>query len=164
MKVYITIGLPGSGKSTWAKYKAQEDSTIKIISKDKLREMVAGCYRFDKFYEDLIEELFRSCLKILLCRGFDVVVDECHPTKEERHQLCIFIKTIVPDSEIIYVYSPMSPVDALAFRLREPKFEDKDEFVWGFVVDRIAKSFEEPILLEESNFVQSIITLKERHA
>jgi predicted kinase len=41
LTVYFTIGLPASGKSTWAKNKVdQSPNSIKRVNKDELRAML----------------------------------------------------------------------------------------------------------------------------
>ena len=155
-KVYITVGLPGSGKSTWAEYKAKEDSNVKIVSKDKLREMVAGFYRFDKVHEDVINDLSFECLRILLEHGFGVIVDECHITKKDRLAVCSFLKKNFRSVGVIFVYFPMDPRKALLQRLREPK--GQASYVWQFVINHMALAFELPVK-GENKFVTDVLVV-----
>ena len=50
IKIILTVGIPASGKSTWAKQKAKENKTI-IINQDAIRSMFKADYFFDKEYE-----------------------------------------------------------------------------------------------------------------
>jgi predicted kinase len=55
--LYILIGLPGSGKTTWAKNKAKDDLRTVIISRDGFRSMIKGEgeYIFDNIYITLLK-------------------------------------------------------------------------------------------------------------
>ena len=63
-KIYLTIGLPGSGKSTWTINKAQNEENTIIVNKDCFRYMFKGKYVYDKKYEKLLEEQTSSVTKI----------------------------------------------------------------------------------------------------
>ena len=75
-KVYITYGLPASGKTTWAKKKLEENpNKINRINKDDLRNML-DCGKWSDNNEKFILKARDSLLVLALTEGFDVIVDD----------------------------------------------------------------------------------------
>lgn len=92
-KLILTVGLPRSGKSTWAK---QQD--LPIVSRDAIRLALHG-QRFLSEAEDMVRVITTYMVKSLFLAGCKtVIVDECHVTKELRN------RWISPDWEINYKY------------------------------------------------------------
>jgi predicted kinase len=85
-KVYLTLGLPASGKSTWAKQKLDESpNSIKRINKDDLRAMLDNAQWFadaEKFVLKVRDTLILMALE----DGKHVIVDDTnlHPKHEKR--------------------------------------------------------------------------------
>lgn len=84
-KVIITIGLPGSGKSSWAKKYCQENPTFVRVCRDDLRHM-RGRYWFPK-QEELITSFEINCIKKVLEYGYNVVVDATNLKEEFRNNI-----------------------------------------------------------------------------
>ena len=80
----MTIGMIGSGKSTWAKQFARDNPNTKIVSGDDLREMLAGYYLYDIGFEPLLDYIIFKLVKELLLAGYDVILDECNLVQEKR--------------------------------------------------------------------------------
>lgn len=81
MKLIMTKGLPGSGKSTWAK----EQKGFKRINKDDLRQMFdAG--KWSGKNEQIILKVRDLLVMTLIGNGYNVIVDDTnlHPKHEER--------------------------------------------------------------------------------
>ena len=75
-KLYLPIGIFGSGKSTWAR---AQDPDIKIVDGDNIRWMLnAGEYIYNKPVEDSVHKILYSATQILLADGYDVILDECY--------------------------------------------------------------------------------------
>ena len=73
MKLIYTVGLPASGKSTWArKYVIQNQDTVRV-SRDDLRNM-RGCYWLPQ-QEDMITQWENACIGEALGHGYNVIVD-----------------------------------------------------------------------------------------
>lgn len=74
MKVIFTKGLPGAGKSFWAKeFVTKNQSQWILVNRDSLRHM-RGTYWVPK-QEELITQWERATALIALQNGFNVVVD-----------------------------------------------------------------------------------------
>lgn len=85
-KVYLTIGLPASGKSTWAKQKLDESpATTKRINKDELRAMLDNSY-WSSGNEKFVLNVRDALILMALENGKHVIVDDTnlHPKHETR--------------------------------------------------------------------------------
>lgn len=72
-KVIFTRGLPGSGKSTWAKEFVKKNPDTIRVCRDDLRRM-RGTYWLPK-QEDLITEMELACIEAAIYEGKNVIVD-----------------------------------------------------------------------------------------
>jgi predicted kinase len=74
--VEILVGLPASGKSTYALEKVKNShGSIKRINKDNLRSMIDNNV-FSKKNEKNIEESRDNLIKLFLSRGYSVIIDD----------------------------------------------------------------------------------------
>lgn len=85
-KVIICKGLPGSGKSTWAKEQVQNSHCkIKRVSKDDLRAMFDNS-KWSRNNEKFILDMRDQCIKNILMDGEHVIVDDTNlAPKHEAH-------------------------------------------------------------------------------
>lgn len=75
----ITRGLPGSGKSTWARAWVQDGPHRARVNRDDLRLNLFGVARgLDFAAEQAVTAAQRSAVESLLRTGWDVVVDDTH--------------------------------------------------------------------------------------
>jgi len=84
--VYFTIGLPASGKSTWAKNKVDKSpNSIKRVNKDELCAMLDNSY-FSKGNEKFVLNIQDAIIKESLENGKHVIVDNTNlaPKHEAR--------------------------------------------------------------------------------
>lgn len=72
LKLIATVGLPGSGKSTWARRQPAWR-----VNRDDLRAMMRRQWvHGDRDDEDALTEIQHDAIRVLLRRGRDVVVDD----------------------------------------------------------------------------------------
>ena len=72
----LTLGIPASGKTTWAKQHVTDASTkTKRVNRDDLR-MMLDVEQFNPKNEDFITKVQHKIIDISLRSGFDVVVDD----------------------------------------------------------------------------------------
>jgi predicted kinase len=97
---YILIGLPGSGKSTWAINHVNSETRVKtepnlngcvIISRDTIRHMLNGNYAYIEDQQELITEIAASAASAALKEGKDIMVDQLNINKEDRKEVTDFI-------------------------------------------------------------------------
>jgi len=106
MKIIFTHGLPGSGKSTWAKKYCEFNSSWVRVNRDDLRRM-RGRYWIPK-QEGLITSMERACIQSALVNKFNVIVDATNLNKKYLNILQCEIKGYCDN-----------------LRLPEPEFETK---------------------------------------
>ena len=156
-KIYLPIGLPGSGKSFWAIEKAKNDINIIIISKDNIREMLKGKYIFDDRLEPLVTKITVSAFIEAIYNKNDIILDETNLTKKVRNFWINEAKNINEDCEIIYVIFPERN-DLLERRMRKDRGYSKEK--WKEVISELKEIFQ-PI--DEEDKCDKIIYIKENN-
>lgn len=74
MKLIITLGIPGSGKSTWAKQEAMNNpKTIIRVCRDDIRNMLGTYWVPDR--ENVVTMIENSCVDVGLHKGYTVIID-----------------------------------------------------------------------------------------
>lgn len=81
-KIYITKGLPASGKSTWSRNMVENSSDTVRLNKDDLRKMLGGTFTNGK--ENAVLEIRDFAIGTLLSKNYNVIVDDTnlHPKHE----------------------------------------------------------------------------------
>lgn len=84
----ITRGLPGSGKSTWARMQQTADPNLWRVNRDALRAMALLHWAHgNQAYEDMLTRVQRAAIRALLANGVDVVVDDINLQHEHVNTL-----------------------------------------------------------------------------
>ena len=110
-KLILTVGIPGSGKSTWSQQYIRENLNTVRVNSDRLREMLFAYnpYRMKEYWSDsnlqdresIVRKLVRDMASNLLSKGHDVIIDAMHLDKNviikmkavaELNQASILIK------------------------------------------------------------------------
>lgn len=121
VSIDILVGVPGSGKSTWAKQRGKL-----ILNKDSIRSMFYGKYDFINADEKIINSILYHIVKELLRNKRDFIIDECNISKERRVELIRFIKNnAVGECQINAIFFKPNPevslVDNRNLIIVEPK-------------------------------------------
>lgn len=101
--LYMMIGLPGSGKSTFIKNKFREDELV--LSKDLIRLHVFNT-RYDKGLEPLVNKVFSNILDYTLFQKIDVVVDNTTIKLEDQQYIINKAKQYNYDVIVIHMDIP----------------------------------------------------------
>lgn len=86
-RLYLSVGLFGSGKSTWAKQMIKTNPNLKIVGGDEMRFMLnGGEYCYEPTLEIAVRDMLFDAAHALLRQGFDVILDEsyCSLSREMR--------------------------------------------------------------------------------
>lgn len=147
--VYLTIGVIGSGKSTWALQKVQEtDQKICIINKDLIREMIFGEYKYDPDKEDLVRKIAWASVQQAIEHGYDVIIDETNITRKKRHQWIDYLRLHFGNNiNIIFVLCSESKRN-LEFRKND--LRGIAEGTWKNLIEFMIKDFQ-PVASEGQN-------------
>lgn len=95
MKIIYTVGLPASGKSTWARTFTEKNPDWIRVSRDDLRNM-RGKYWIPK-QENLITKLETMCIIEALRDGKNVIVDATNLNKDRVKNQIEMLKQAFPD-------------------------------------------------------------------
>ena len=164
--VFMNVGLPGSGKSTWVRRQLERPGhSLVVVSKDALRQMIwAGKYVYQADREPMIQDMNLSMVMLALTNGHDVIVDECHIDEKHRMQLVGPLRDIFEhDIKIIYVMHTTDPEAdkdlCIARRLKETKGIENPER-WVGIIESFVETYQEPTEYEVE-FIDRIVLPKD---
>lgn len=85
IRIILTRGLQGSGKSFWAQEQQRKDPSLILVNKDELREMLFRS-KFSRPNEKIVLKARDSIVQAALCGGRSVIVHDTNfePKHEER--------------------------------------------------------------------------------
>lgn len=87
-RLVITVGLPGSGKTTLARaWVAASPATRKRVNRDDLTHMLIGGWCFDEEHQAALSALQVAAVRTLLHRGYAVVCDDTNLRPRYRQPL-----------------------------------------------------------------------------
>ena len=154
--LYMTIGMIGSGKSTWAKKFVKDHPNTKIVSGDDLREMFAGYYLYDEKFESTLANIIDSIAIELIYDGYDVILDECHLTQLNRYSI---IKTIKEETFDVRTTAVIFPLNRKAWHLtnRYKNLRGYTKELWSEVFDKHDLIFDKFDKTEETYFDKVIL-------
>jgi len=134
----LLIGLPGSGKSTFAREMAKKNKNTIIVNRDSLRTMLKGTYSYEKDLENLVREAAGAIVDKAVRLRFDVIVDETNLTKKKR----AWWHTLLPVRHEVTLGFSLFPQwkRNLEFRMKEPRGYDEED--WKDVIRGMKESFE----------------------
>lgn len=138
----IMCGLPGSGKSTWAKECVENKENTAIISKDAIRTMINQKYIFDEKKEPVVRDIAISAIKPIIDNGMNIIIDDVNPTTVHRGQyIGIAIKN---NYEPIIIYCDSR--NNLENRMLNDRGYSRNK--WKQIIDNISDIFEQPTAKE----------------
>ena len=151
MKLYIPVGIPGSGKSFWIRGKG-----VVIVSPDAWRIHVYGGYpsKLDKEREKEVWHLAYQQLSLTLDDYRSVGFDACNITAERRQEV---LRYAPPGCTTVAVYFP-TPVDVCIDRQngrRNPISID--------IIENMQARLEEPMEDEGFNLIMQINYEDQQH-
>ncbi|MBX4270070.1 AAA family ATPase [Clostridium estertheticum] len=82
-RLYILIGIPGSGKTYYANNHLNKMNTV-IVSTDEIRKELTGTYKFSSETNEEVFRIAKSAIKGALSNGFDVGFDATNTIREYR--------------------------------------------------------------------------------
>ena len=104
-KFIMLVGLPGSGKSTYAKKLSSVQKVTKYLSSDSIREELYG----DESIQGDPNKVFRVMherVKQYLSEGFDVIYDATNVTRKNRRGIVADVKKYCDSIEAHIVWAP----------------------------------------------------------
>lgn len=153
--LYILIGVPGCGKSTYAeelseKLVKKHDVVVSTISSDKIRKHLYG----DESCQDCPSKVFaiaHNVIKNQLSVGYDVIFDATNIHKHNREEL---IKEVL--------FEVNKPVRFVAIYFNTPieecikRQELRDRKVPKKVIEKMARQIDKPTFEEGFDIIKTI--------
>ena len=149
--LYILIGVPGSGKSTYAKELCEKSERgVALVSSDEIRKWLFGnesCQANPKLVFDTAHEAIKNQLSC----GYDVVFDATNIYKHNREKLIkkIMFKVTKPVRFVAIYFD--TPIETCIARqeLRERKVPTK-------VIEKMARQIDKPTFEEGFDIIGTI--------
>lgn len=128
--MYVMIGLPGCGKSTWA----NQWCGVKVVSSDAIREELFGDASIQGNPAKVFEEVYKR-LREAMTEGEDVIFDATNIDKKRKQaiQLCNEM-----NYSCVAIYFEVSPEICIK------RQESRDRKVPSEVIQRMAKKLVKP--------------------
>ena len=155
MNIYILCGIVGSGKSTWARKKAEETGAF-IINRDSLRTMFNGSYKFDKEQEDLIMDCTRAITYELVDYGKDIIIDECNLTVLRRALWIDLISANSLSEKLNFVIVWFTETEKNAELREKDSLRGYTKEYWEDVISDMKVDFQQPTLNEKINGIMEV--------
>lgn len=146
MKELIELrGLPGSGKSTWAKATMANDTDCIRINRDDIRLMMGG--KYSKTKEEVVRAIRDAGIRKGLNLSYKVIVDDTNLIPDTQITLAAIAKEYVAKHTIKTFYD--TPIEECI--LRDSKRERR---VGEEVIRRMAKLLPKPVVVTPMNFCE----------
>ncbi len=103
--LYILCGVPGCGKTTWAREFAYQrfEEDIRYVSRDEIRFSIIKDGEDYFSHEKEVYRKFAETITETLIDGFNVIADATHLNEFSRRKLTQSIDRRYTDYEIVYV-------------------------------------------------------------
>jgi len=136
--LYITVGLPGSGKSTYAK-NFIKDKDVEYLSSDELRAKF-GSGETDQTCTNQVFAHIKRTVDEFLKDGKNVLVDATSVNRKERSD---YIKTAKKyDAKVVDIVFKMDRQSLI--ERNKKRGEQGGRVVPTFVIDKMLAKYEEP--------------------
>lgn len=129
----MTVGIPASGKTTWARQKLREENRIKRVCKDDLRDMLDNG-EFSMKNERYIVDMRNEMVESALLRGYDVIVDDTNFSDDHWRDMCNTAKR-VGNVKVTEIYFDISLKEAK----RRNEKRDEEERVPEHIIENMFK-------------------------
>lgn len=152
-RVIILIGLPGSGKSTWAHSFIQKNASYVRINRDDFRFMLKNLPILEPKGEELINKLQNNAILSALGMKYNVIVDNTNLKAKYINQICEMVQY---RADVEFMYMDCS-VDKCIERdkLRERKVGDT-------IIKRMSNDLK--VLLDSFDFSQRPMKSRVEHS
>ena len=105
MRFIMLSGTSGSGKTYFSERLREQNSSIKVVSSDVVRNQLTGRTKYKTVLFKRYRSTFRACYRKIYCyliQGYDVVYDACNVTKAQR-QVALQVAKRINGVEIVGV-------------------------------------------------------------
>lgn len=137
-KLFVLVGLSGSGKSTFAQELAEKENAV-IVSSDAIREEVFNNYEDQKHNAEVFT-IFHKRIREALENKHNIIADATNITMKSRRAILINVKGL--DVEKICYVLPKAFEDCITDN------KDREHPVPDYVLDKQIRKFQVPFYNE----------------
>ena len=154
-KAYVMMGLPGSGKTTWAQEVSHRDGSV-IVGRDSIRHIIRNGYEYDSSKESqkYVWDISQFMIKEAIHRGFNVILDQLSLTRKQRIETVKLLRkysceNVFPDGhiDIILVYCSESEKNVERRMKSDMRWGSKEYY--EKLIEKMKFDMEEPDIDEE---------------
>jgi predicted kinase len=138
--IYLTVGLLGSGKSSWAREYVKTHPKVKIVSSDAIRQMLNGGYKYIPEMDVLISNMMVAMTSRLLNEGYEVIIDACNLTDTRRNK---WLTGIGATKKVAVVFPLKGKKWHIDNRMKSPHCEGENEEYWFNVYESQRKQYQQ---------------------
>jgi len=140
--VYLTVGFPGSGKSTWSKAKAKQDNVV-IINLDSIREMLKADYVSESKIESVVKKIAKDALHHCMDKGFNIIIDQTNLSAKTRAEWVGLVQAEDSSAKIVAVcFTEMDSKILLDRRMTNPRGYKRSK--WAMIISNM-KNYYTPV-------------------
>lgn len=157
-KIYVLVGPPGVGKSTWVEKEFQGECTI--IGSDAILEAIAA--EEGKTYNEVFEKYIKVADKMMWQEFDSVVSNNCYPIVIDRTNMSIKSRSKIFERLKNFHRGHGYTIEAVVFAIPEKKEWDRrlasrpGKTIPDFVIKNMVTSFQMPTVQEGFNTINPI--------
>lgn len=108
--IILTVGIPASGKSTWAKQYVRDNADCVRICRDDFRAMLKDSTMLDRDGENFVTDLVEASIRKAVQNGLNVVVDQTNCNARFLKKLIEFSRNL---SDVKFAVFPIPLEEAV---------------------------------------------------
>lgn len=140
-RIYVLSGMPGIGKSTWARNFQKTRTNIDYVSRDEVRFSLVS---EDEPYFSKEKQVFKTFINLIntsIAAGHNVIVDATHLNKASRRKLLRHLKY---DKENIWITLVIFPFNIELAKKRNRLRNGTRAYVPEITLEDMAKAIDKP--------------------
>lgn len=106
--LYILIGIPCSGKSTYAESLSSKKPEIVVIATDEIRKELTGTYKYFPDSNNSVFSIAKERIDTALSQGFDVIFDATNTNSKYRQGIIRIAKKNKSKAVAVVFKTPLS--------------------------------------------------------
>lgn len=139
-EVIITVGVPGSGKSTWARELIAKDASFARVNRDSIREMMGDKSQWQtQSFEMLVSKIQKRIVAGYLAGRMNIVIDDCNVSKQTYLEIRSWIQEYVDGNGIPIAFK--MKVFKTAYDVCVERDANRDRTVGVEVIDKMHRRF-----------------------